>query len=249
MKKFLVGAVATAALLVPAVASADTNAVVGLQYGSTDYGIGDIDEYDINAAFSHDMSNGWLFQFDGERGRLSDDGGGPDLDTGYAAGHLGVRNENHALAGFVGFQDFFGISGTSFGVEGQMYLNNIVLGGSLGHVDFGDADFGATSLQLDGAYFFSPNLSVNALVAQSEGTDDFDTDWTSYGVGGEYRFNNPLSINAGWRTDDFEGGEADTWTIGLSYDFGTGSLHERATTGPSLQGARNLSNTAGAILP
>lgn len=248
MKKFLVGAVATAALLVPAVASADTNAVVGLDYSNTDFGPGDFDEYGLNAAFSHDMSNGWLFQFDGERGRLSGDGG-PDLDTGYATAHFGVRNENHALAGFVGFDDFFGISGTAYGVEGQLYLNNFVLGGTLGHVDYGDADLGANQLQVDGSYFFSPNLAINALVAQTEGTDDFDGDITSYGVGGEYRFNGPVSIAANWRTDDFDGGDTDRWTIGVNFDFGAGSLHERATTGPSLAGGRNLNDSLGALLP
>jgi hypothetical protein len=248
MKKFLVGAVATAALLTPAIASADTNAVVGAQYGNTDFGAGDFDGYGINGAFSHDFSNGHIFQFDGEHGRVSTDGS-PDFSDAYGAAHFGVRNQSHALAGFVSMDEFFGLSGAGFGVEGQLYLNNVVLGGSLGHVGYDDVDLGATQLQVDGSYFFTPNLAVNALVAQTEGADDFDGDITSYGVGGEYRFNNPFSITANWRTDDFDGGDADTWTIGVNFDFGTGSLHERATTGPSLQGGRNLSEALTALLP
>lgn len=250
MKKFLVGAVATAALLVPAIASAETNAVVGLEFGNTDFDGGDFDRLNFNGGFSHDMNNGWLFQMDGEHGRI-DESGSPEIATGYGAAHLGVRNESHALAGFVSFQDFFGISGTGFGVEGQMYLNSFVLGGSIGHADFGDADLTATSFQVDGAYYFTPNLSVNALLATSEA--DFggggEDEWTSMGVGGEFRFHGPFSVHANWRNDEYDGYEADTWKIGFSYDFGTGSLHERATTGPSLQGASNLSDSIGGLLP
>lgn len=248
MKKFLVGAVATAALLTPAIASADTNAVVGVQAGNTDFDGGDFDHYGLNGGFSHDFSNGWTFQFDGDHSRLSGDGD-PDLSTGYGAAHMAMRNDTYALGGFVSMDEFFALSGTGFGVEGQYYLNNVVVGGSLGVVSFDDADIGATSLQLDGAYFFSPNLSVNALIAQTEGNDDIDEDWTSWGIGGEYRLSaSPISIAANWRNDEFDGYDADTWTIGVNFDFGTGSLHERATNGPSLQGARNLHESFGNIL-
>lgn len=249
MNKLLIGAVATAALLTPAVASADTNAVVGVQAGNTDYGPGDFDSYGLNGGFSHDFSNGWTFQFDGDHSRLTGDGD-PDLSAGYGAAHFAMRNDSYAFGGFVSMDEFFSLSGTGFGIEGQYYAGNFVVGGSAGIVDFGDVDIGATSIQLDGAYFFTPNLSINALVASTEGNDDLDDEWTSWGVGGEYRLDaSPFSIAANWRTDEFDGYDADTWTIGVNFDFGTGSLHERATHGPSLQGARNLADAFSYVLP
>ncbi len=245
MRKILIGAAAAAALLAPGIASADTNAVVGIQAGNTDFDGDDFDHYGLSGGFSHDMNNGWVFQMDGEHGRS--DLSGTDLGSSYGAVHYGVRNDSYALAGFVGLDEFFALSGTQFGAEGQMYFGNFVVGGSAGIVDF-DA-FSATSFQVDGAYYVSPNLAINALIATTEGDDAIDDDWTSYGVGGEYRFHGPISVALNWRTDEFDGYDADSWTIGLNFDLGTGSLQERQTQGPSLQGASNLHGALGGLLP
>lgn len=245
MKKILVGAVAAAALLTPAIASADTNAVVGIQLGNTDYGTADYDNYGLTGAFSHDMNNGWVFQMDGEHGRT--DFGTADIASSYGAVHYGVRNDRYALAGFVGLDEFFSLSGTQFGAEGQMYFGNFVAGASAGISDFDE--FSVTSIQLDGAYYISPNLAINALIATTEGDDAIDEDWQTYGVGGEYRFSGPMSVALNWRTDEFDSDDTDTWTIGLNFDLGTGSLQERQTQGPSLQGARNLHGAVGGLTP
>jgi opacity protein-like surface antigen len=245
MKKLLIGAAAAAALLAPAVASADTNAVVGVQYGNTDFEVDDFDRYGISGAFSHDFSGGTFLQMDGEHQRV--DAGGVDISDGYGALHYGTRNDQYAFGGFLSFDDLFSASGTGVGVEGQWYMNSLVLGGSLGYVDYsGEAT--ALSAQVDGIYFFTPNFSVNALVAQTEGDDGLDTDWTSYGAGAEYRFHGPVSVSANYRQDEFDGSETDTWTVGLTFDLGTGSLQERQTQGPSLQGARNLSRALDGII-
>jgi len=237
MKKYLLGAAAVFAVAAPMAAHADTNAVVGLDFTSSDYGDSfDSDAYGLNGAFSNDMDNGWTFQMDGATERLDIEG--CCYGTGYGAAHLGMRNESHAIAGFVGFENFTGFSGLGYGVEGQMYFGNFNVGASIGHTDFDDVDIEDTHYQLDGAYFFTPDLAVNALVSSTE--LDFgsgDTDYMSYGVGGEYRFSgSPFSIKANYRQSDTDGGDVDIWSIGFNYDFGAGSLQERSRSGPGLNG-------------
>jgi opacity protein-like surface antigen len=238
MKKFLVGAVATAALLVPAVAQADTNAVVGLQYSSTDIDSFDLDAYGIEGAFSHDFSNGTVFQFDGASDRV--DVGGCCYSSSYGAAHYGLRNDNYAIGGFASFDELFIYSGLGLGVEGQLYLNNIVLNGSIAHADFGDLDVDTTTAAVDATYFFSPNLGLTGLVSVSD-DEIYGDDTTTYGISGEYRLaSSPLSFELGVRQTDIFDDDATTWTLGVNFDFGTGSLHERATDGPSFNGAANL---------
>lgn len=249
MKKFLVGAVATAAMMTPAIASADTNAVVGLQYANTDIDSFDFDSYGFNGAFSHDLNNGWFLQVDGEYNRV--DAGGCCFSNSYAGFHAGMRNDSHAFAGFVSLGDFFGYSGLGVGVEGSLYWSNIVLNGSLGHVDFGDIDLSATGVSVDGSYFFNENLAINALVAYGDAEDGIDADWTTLGIGGEWRMaNSPTSFTLGYRNTDFDSDfDSDTWTIGVNFDLGTGSLRERASNGPSMNGARSLNSQLDAFLP
>jgi opacity protein-like surface antigen len=249
MKKILLGAAAAIAIAAPSVAAADTNAVVGLQYSNTDIdGFGDFDQYGLNGAFSHDMGSGVL-QMDGEMGRV--DAGGCCVGNSYGAVHYGWRNDSHAFGGFAGLSDFFIASGLGVGVEGQLFLGNFNLGGSVGHVDFDDFDLDATSAQIDGAYFLTPNFAINGLVAFSEA--DFsgsDADWTTLGIGGEWRFDSsPFSIDAGYRNTDFDGDEADTWTVGVNWDLGTASVQDRTRTGPGFQGARNMFDVMSVLLP
>jgi opacity protein-like surface antigen len=124
MKKFLVGAAAAAAILAPVAASADTNAVVGVQYANNEFDSFDFDSYGFNAALSHDFDSTFL-QFDGEFNRVDADG--CCNTSGYGAMHYGVRNDSYAFAGVVSLNDFFGYSGLGYGVEGAMYFSNFVV--------------------------------------------------------------------------------------------------------------------------
>lgn len=253
MKKLLAGAAAAAAILAPTMASADTNAVVGLQYSSTEIdGVDDnLDNYGFNGAFSHDLNNGAVLQVDGEWGR-TDFGGDCCIGSSYGAAHYGVRNESYSFGGFVGLADFFSASGLGGGVEGQLFLGNLNLNGAVGVVDFDDFDLSTTSAQVDAAYFFTPNLALTGLVAQTEA--DFggggDSDWTTLGIGGEWRMSaSPISLVAGYRNADYDGGEADTWTIGVNFDLGTGSLQERTRSGPGFTGGDALFGGLGGLTP
>ncbi len=250
MKNILLGAVAAAAIAAPSIASADTNAVVGLQYTNTDIDtFGEFDQYGLNGAFSHDLSNGAVLQMDAEMGRV--DAGGCCVGNSYGAMHYGWRNDSYAFAGFVGFNDFFIASGLGLGVEGQLYLGNLNLNGSIGYTDYDDFDLSATNVEVDAAYFFTPNLALTGLVAFTQA--DFsggDSDWTTLGIGGEWRFDgSPFSINAGYRTADFDGGDADSWTVGFSWDLGTASVQERTRSGPGFNGASTMFDAMSVLLP
>ncbi|MGH6951855.1 MAG: hypothetical protein ACREH4_13365 [Vitreimonas sp.] len=245
-KKLLAGAAATAALMAPGLAAADDNAVVGFTYNAQEIESFDWDRYGINGAFSHDFSNGTLLQFDAAGERV--DAGGCCLSTGYAAVHYGMRNDNHGFGGFLSLEDFGFVSGLGLGVEGQLHLTNVLINGSLGYVDFQDAELSGYAAQVDGAYFFTPNFAVTGLVSYTEGDEGIDADWTSYGVGGEWRFaGSPASVVFGYRHLDIEDSDGDTWTLGFNIDLGTDSLQDRSRSGPSFNGASALHNNLNVI--
>lgn len=245
MKKFLAGAAAAAAILAPAAASADTNAVIGLQYTNGEIDNFDWDQYGIEGAFNHAFGNGTYVQFDAASGRVDLDGA--ELSNGYGAVHYGVRNDTYAFGGFVSFDEFFFYSGTALGVEGQWYLPNLVFNGSIGYTDFGDLDVSTTSASIDGSYFFTPNLSLTGVVTFAD-DELYGDDLTAWGIGGEYRFaDNPVSIELGYRQADVYDDDVTAWTIGLNIDLGADTLYERATTGPSLNGASRVHETIGVV--
>lgn len=240
-KKLLAGAAATAAVMAPGLAAADTNAVVGVAYNMQEIESDDWDRYGLNGAFSHDFSNGTLLQFDAAAERF--EAGGCCLSSNYGAVHYGMRNDSYALGGFVSVQEFSILAGLGVGVEGKLFLSNAVFNGSLGHVDFEDGEISATSAQIDGAYYFSPNFAVTGLISHTEGDDNLDAEWDSYGAGGEWRFaGSPASVVFGYRHVEIEDVEGDTWTVGFNFDFGTDSLQDRARSGPSFNGASALHN-------
>lgn len=251
MRKVALGAAAIALMTAPGLAHADTNAVVGIDYNNVNFpGSLDGDLYGLNGAFNHDFS-GWNFQMDGYAGRVSE--GGCCLSTSYAAAHLGVRNEGYSAAGFVGLQSFSAFSGLNVGVEGQMFFQHAMLEGSLSYTDWSDFDLSAVNAQIDGSWFLTPDFSLNGRVGYtSADMGGNDGNFTTYGISGEYRFANmPTSVSLGYRRTEGEGEHVDIWSIGLTFDLGTGTLQERTTRGPSWNGGRsvfdNFDSTLGAV--
>jgi len=241
MKKILLGAATALAFGATGVAHADTAAVVGLSYSNADFGSGDLNTYGLDAGFNHEMMNGWDLQVDGQMGRV--DVNGCCNSAGYGAVHLGMRTDTHELGAFVGLTDTFGVSGLGVGIEGEMFLGNFNLGASAAYADYDDANFNTSSIEVNGAYFFTPNFAVTGLVAENNidggmgGSDDFLT----VGVGGEYRFDNsPASFNLGYRNADFDGGDADVWSVGFKWDLGSDSIQDRTRHGVSFDGASNF---------
>lgn len=244
MKKIFLGAAAALAFGATGVAHADNAAIVGLQYSNADFGGADIDNYGLNGGFNHEMSNGWDFQLDGEMGRL--DVSGCCYGMSYGAAHMGMRSDTHEVGGYVGLVDFVGYSGLAGGLEGEMFFGNFNIGAGANIVDFGDIDLQISSLELDGAYFFTPNLALTGLVSTNNiDAGGSDGDYTTLGVGGEWRFDDsPASVQLGYRNADFDGGgDADVWTIGFKWDMGSDSVQDRTRHGVSLDGANNFFRT------
>ena len=76
-------------------------------------------------------------------------------------------------------------------------------------------------------------LNANIGYASVDAGAGNDDDAMIYGVGGEYQFASfPVSIAAGYNTADFDGGDVDTWTIGVRYNWG-GTLRDRDRSGAS----------------
>ena len=247
MKKLVLGAAAAAALLAPAVANAETNAVVGIDYTHLDFdSLGDANMYGINGAFNHEFSNGWQVQMDGAADRV--DGGFCCINENYAAAHYGMRTDQYSFAGFVGLQSFSIFSGIDVGVEGQMHFGQASVGGSISYIDFGDVGLNAWNANLDGVYYFTPNFSVNAGAAYTNLDEGGNADYWTWNLGGEYRFDNsPFSMSLGYRQSDLDGASVDAWTVGLTLDLGTGSLQERRVKGPSWGGARSIYDNIGPL--
>lgn len=241
MKKLVLGAVAAAAMLAPGLAHAETNAVIGLNYNSLDSDGFDMDTHGLTGAFNHDFANGWQVQVDGAAQRL--DLSGCCIGENYLAVHYGKRTDTYSFAGFLGTQDWGYVSGISVGVEGQMHFAQASIGGSISYVDFGDYPLNGTNIDVNGSYYFNPNFSVGADI---DYTDNDIGDWTSYGISGEYRFDNsPASVTLGYRQIDVDSTDLDMWSIGVNFDLGTGSLQDRRAHGPSWDGASSLNNGFG----
>lgn len=240
MKNILLGAAAAFAVAAPGIAAADT-ADVGIHIGSIDPDSGsDIDVWGLDGAFSHELGSGWVLQADGLHDRM--DFGGADLGNSYGAVNLGMRGGSHAFYGFVGLSDVFALSFINLGVGGQLYLGNATLNGSIGWSDADDFDISTTDVRLDGTWFFTDNFGVTGQVGWAE-TDagGTETDWTTLGAAAAWRFTGTdWTANAGYQNIDADGGDADVFRLGFSYNIGTSSERERSQAGASFNGARNL---------
>lgn len=240
MRKVLLGAAALIAIAAPGVAVANSGEV-GLSFSNTDVdSVGDFDTLRLDGAFNHTTSGGFVLQFDAAHDRI--DTGIADLGVGYGAVSFGTRTDGYAFYGFAGLSDFAALSGTNFGLGGQMYLGNITLNASAGWAELETADVSITNVNFNGTYFFTPNFGLGAEASWSEAELGPDVDWTTLGVNAVYRFaGSPFAIGAGYQWQEFDGGvDADTWRLRLSYNFGTGSELERSQSGASFDGARRL---------
>ncbi|MEZ5961222.1 MAG: hypothetical protein R3C30_12450 [Hyphomonadaceae bacterium] len=236
MKKFLLGAAAALAVAAPGVAAADS-ADVGVSFSNTDVGGGfDFDTWTLSGGYVHNLDGNMILQFDGQHNR-ADFGGGTDLGNSYGAVNFGVRNDTYAFYGFVGLSDLFAISGANFGIGGQYYLPNMTFNGSYGMTDW-DGGLDMSNLHVDGTFFFTDNFGISA----EAGHTDIDfTDWNTLGVGAVWRpEGSNFTFNAGYRNFDFDGGDADQFRIGFTFNIGSSSAKENSQSGASLNGASTL---------
>ncbi len=240
MRNWIIGAAAAvAATAVPGVAAAQATGYVGAVYSESDFSGGDVDSYGVEGAVAFAGSGSIVFELDAA---ITDS---DDTDTGYGlVGHVYGRNSDHLFGGFVGIAGNDDTETWIAGLEASKFFSQWTLAGALFYGENEDFDTDGFGANVEGRFFLSENFRLNGNVGwvevDSGGADD---DAMMYGVGGEYQFAAvPISIGAGWSTIDFDGGDVDTWTVGVRYNFGGQSLLDRDRNGPSQASVIGLAN-------
>jgi hypothetical protein len=241
MRKYLLGAAAALAIAAPGIASADSGEI-GVSIGNIDFDSGDLDTYGIDGSYVNNLHGDWVVHFDGAQTRLEDSGF--SIGVGHADASVGVRNEGHALYGFIGMGNLYYFSSTNFGIGGQLYFPQATVNGSVGFANIDDADLDVTNVSVDGTWFFTPNFGVGGNVGwvEFDGSGS-DVDGNRYGISGVWRPDGTnFTFGAGYENIDFDDFDADSWRLSLTYNFGTGTEQERSQTGASFNGADRLFN-------
>lgn len=233
MKKIFVGAALAAAVAAPGIASADTTGFIdlGVQTNDFDYTSDTFDSYTLGGAIVHDLSDTMTIQADGRT--MHQDWGYGTYSHGYSAVHLSTDLGGWDVGGFVTFQNYYGDSGLGFGGETRTSFGNLSLDGSVTYVEYDEGDYDAAAWRVGAAYFFSPNLAITG--GASTTTLDDDDDITELSLGGAYQFTNNVALTAGYTNTDAEdsggGWEGDSFTFGVRFNFGGGSLQDNTNDG------------------
>lgn len=235
MRKIMFGAALAAAMAAPALANADTSGSINLGFETTEYDSGgEFDAYNLGATIVHGLSGNMTIQADG-RTTLQDWGSSED-SHGYAAAHLSWDLGGWDAGVIGGLANYYGDGGTVFGGEARTAFGNFSVDGSIILTDFLDNDYSGWTTRVGGAYFFSPNMAVNANIA----TTDIDASFGDYeidemSIGGAYQFANGVALNINYTNSDYDnnGGsnESDAFRIGARFNFGGGSLQENTNNG------------------
>jgi hypothetical protein len=244
MKKLLIGAAATAALVAPGAASADVNGWIGASYESNEFDYGEFDSLSLGGALMHDMGNGWAVQADGRTSLQSWDNSDGDYSHGYAAVHAVTTNGNWDFGGYVGILNYYGDGGKMIGAEARTAFGSLSMQGSLGYADIDQYyDYSALDFRISGSYFIAPNFSIDGGI----GRTDFETEFTDYEVldltlGATYQFANGAQlfgayVNSDGERDPGSDYEGDTFRIGLRFNLNGSSLQDFANDGASWDGA------------
>lgn len=248
MKKFLFASAMTLATLAAAPALA-AQGLVGAAATHTEVEFlgleGDGNAYNVFGAFVLPLNDTFAWQFDGDA-TFTDIDGAEDETVVSGTAHLYQDNETSKVGGFVGFSTGDDLSVWTAGGEGQLFIDNVNLGGAVGYFNVDDLELDGFGIVGTATFFATDNFSVGGSVgyATAEIEDlDIDLDGWNAGVGAEYQLSNaPLSIFGGYSRTDIEDAdlEADSITIGVAYSFGAATLKDRERTGPGLGGLGGL---------
>jgi hypothetical protein len=235
MKKILFASAALAAALAAAPAFAGSG-FVDLGYSDTDSG--NVKSWNIGGSAVASVGSDWNVQGDVRVHRLDVGGNINYTDAGL---HAFMRNDQHALGVYANSTDFFGVSAFGFGVEGAYYMDQVTLSGSLGWDTMDGGFFGPGSSDgwdatLGAKFFVNDNFSIGADYGHVD-FDGFTTD--NYGINAEFKPETaPVSFFGGWRHNSdggfFTSGDYSTWSLGVRWNFGGGSLKSRDRTGASM---------------
>jgi len=235
MKKTLL--LAAAAALV-GIGPAAAEGYLGASYGSTELEAADLDTWKAEGAFGWNSAN-WGTQFNGALG--NGDVAAGDFEFYTIDAHLYFSGSGWRLGGLVSYaniEDGAGSDEINYGVEGMFDLGsraNVFASYVFGETDLGDAD--VSGLDVGVNYYVTPNARIGANISTGKLEDGpFDEDTRGYGLNGEFQpWTMPLSLTLGWNqfeVVDTEVPESQTFSIGVRWNFGGGTLQDRNNATP-----------------
>lgn len=231
--RYQIASAAALALLVPAIATAGTPGFVDVNLAFLDSGSTELTGLGAGGSVVTPLAGNWLVQFDGKVIRL--EGEGTATSTSGLSAHVFHDGGDWAVGALLDYQSLYGASLWTLGTEAQYTAGAFVLEADLGLVT--SETFGvnedAWRMSAAATWFANPDLSVTGSINHLDPTDS-STEITAYGLDAEYRFaGTAYSVFGGYAyTDIGSGTEFDTWSIGLRYGFGDGTLQQRRNEGP-----------------
>ncbi|NEX94481.1 hypothetical protein [Caulobacter sp. 17J65-9] len=238
MKKLLVASAAAAALFAAAPAFAGAGQV-DLSYSNVE---DEVDVINLGGAAVTGIGGDWNIQGDATVHRV--DTGFGAMNFTDAALHLFKRTDGFAAGVYLDTSDVSMASAWGLGVEGAKYFDQATISGSLGMntIDMMGSDADGWNASLGATYFPTDNIALGASVSYAD--IDFIDSVTSWGLSAEFKPETmPVSFFAGYANQDiasFSGDDVTTWTLGLRWNFGSGSLKERDRSGASMKGGINM---------
>ncbi|MBI3439261.1 MAG: hypothetical protein HY054_11550 [Proteobacteria bacterium] len=173
-----------------------------------------------------------------------------DLNRWDIGGHFFSRSDQWLWGGFVGYENFDASGGSAdeWTVAGQTqyYVDKTILSGNLSYsrTNALGPDINTIQLTGDARFFATDNFTVHlgtgyGRIDVSGSNGNF---WT-YGGGAEWKPDQlPISIYGDIGVVDPDGGGSNstTWTVGVRYNFGGGSIYDRERHGASLSSPRGF---------
>lgn len=240
MKTLLLATAAAAALFAaPAMAQDSGVGSAGVTLGASQVDVlgseATIETAAVDVAVATDIA-GFTVTIDGGFNTGLDDDDG--VDSSVAGRIHGSKAFGDFRAGaYFGSSEVLGDYMQTYGVEGQYYMDQLTLSGSVAYETIDDVDADAWSVAGDVAYFISPNFRVNGGLGFTK-IEAFggDADAWQGDVGGEYKFGeSPFSAFANISHAELEDADlsVDTFTFGVRLSFG-GDLQTRDRKGGDL---------------
>ncbi|WP_427788700.1 hypothetical protein [Brevundimonas diminuta] len=236
MKTVFLASVAAATLIAAPAFAQNAIGSVGVAYNYADIEDIDVNRGVIDGTVASPVFGDWTVTFNGEAAYTDVKHGGHE-STIAGAVHLSKKIDDMRFGGFVGASEFLGGTMTTFGVEGQKYLERATLTGVASYGTVQNADI--WNVAADAAFYATPQLRLNAGAAYTNLDKSFfnsSVDGWSVGVGAEYQFaDSPYSVFGGYdyaKSSDLDV-DANVFKIGMRYSFG-GGLQARDQAGANL---------------
>ncbi len=244
MKTVFLASVAAATLIAAPAFAQNAIGSVGVAYNYADVENTDVNRGVIDGTVASPVFGDWTVTFNAEAAYTDVKHGG-DETTLAGAVHLSKKINDMRFGGFVAASEFLGGGTmTTFGVEGQKYLERATLTGVASYGTVHNADI--WNVAADAAFYATPQLRLNAGAAYANADNLFvggSVDAWSVGVGAEYQFaDSPYSVFGGYdyaKSSDLDA-DANVFKIGVRYSFG-GGLQARDQAGA------NLGRTVGGV--